>query len=134
MSFLSSTEYSRKGSGSAVFEVEGGCTTNYLSTNNADYCVQPYQGEPLADEEWMSADNKERIVVGKLLEILQNKTRQDKGKGAVIFRLYFKVTVKPAQLVLQYITVYVIGPNIPLARRARVLILILVKSCYTCGD
>ena len=50
-----------------VTEVEGGCTTNYAPNNNANDSVQPYKGEPLADEEWMSRDNKERIVEGKRL-------------------------------------------------------------------
>ena len=99
MSSSSSTDYGRNESGSDVIEVEGGCTTNYVSNNDVDDSVQPYQGEPLANEERMSRDNKERIVEGKRLEVLRNKTRKDRDKGAVIFRLYFKVTIKPTQLV-----------------------------------
>ena len=67
MSSFSSTDYNRKDSGTDVIEVEGGCTTNYASSNNADDSVQPYEGEPLADKEWLSSNNKEIIMGGKRL-------------------------------------------------------------------
>ena len=50
-----------------IIEIEGGCLTTYGSNNNADHNVQPYEGQSLADGEWMSRDNKERIVDGKRL-------------------------------------------------------------------
>ena len=52
---------------------QGGCTTNYASNNNADGSVQPYEGEPSADKEWMSRHNKERIMDGKRLEVLRSR-------------------------------------------------------------
>ena len=67
MSSSLSTDYSRKDSGTEVTEVERGCTRNYASNNNADDSVQPYEGEPLADEKWMFRDNEERILEGKHL-------------------------------------------------------------------
>ena len=83
MSSSSNTDYSRKDSGSDVIEVEGGCTTNYVSNNDTDDSVQPYQGEPLADEEWMSLYNKERIAEEERLEVLRNKTWQRERCGDI---------------------------------------------------
>ena len=73
MSSSSSTDYSRKDSRSHVTEVERGCTTSYVSSNNADDSVQPYEGEPLANEEWMSHHTKERIAEEERLEILRRQ-------------------------------------------------------------
>ena len=63
----SSTDYIRIDSEPDVNEVEEGCTTDlqHKSNNNADDSVQPYEGEPLADKDWMFINNKERIVEGK---------------------------------------------------------------------
>ena len=62
MSSSSSTNFSQKDLGTNVIEVEGGCTTNYVSNNDADDSVQPYEGKALTDEEWTSHDTKVRIV------------------------------------------------------------------------
>ena len=63
------TDNSRKDSGTDDIEVEGGCTTNHASNNNADDSIQPYEREYLADEEWICRDHKERNVERKHLVV-----------------------------------------------------------------
>ena len=52
---------------------EGGCTSNYVSNNDADDSVQPYEGKPLADEEWMCRHYKKRTAKEERLEVRRSR-------------------------------------------------------------
>ena len=72
----SSTDYSRNDSETDVIEVEEGCTTNYVFNNDADDSVQPYEGKPLADEEWMSRHYKGRTVKEERREVRRSRLQR----------------------------------------------------------
>ena len=75
-SSYSSTDYRRNDSEADVIEVEGGCTTNYVSNNDGDDNVQPYEGKSLADEKWMSRHYKEKAAEQEHLEVRRSRSER----------------------------------------------------------
>ena len=94
----SSTDYSRNDSETDVIEVEGGCTTNYASSNDAEDNVQPYKGKPLAYEEWMSRHYEERTAEQERLEV--RRSRLERSEIVDNYNLYNSTEI-PHQIITQ---------------------------------
>lgn len=58
-----------------VLEVEGETYTNPELAIEDDHIVRPYEGEPIADEEWIAQYRARKIAKEERLEIFGNRLK-----------------------------------------------------------